>query len=83
MPTPPGYGCADVADYLHLTIGPAIADLVVAVAERSLSRNYPAPAAVMAVRPFEPHQGDEVVLFHSARAVMRQRRVAPERRQIG
>ena len=82
LPTLPNYDNADVACHPRVTIGTAIANLVVAAAERSVSRSDPAPAAAIAVRPFEPDQGDEALLFRSARAVVRQRRAAPMRRQI-
>jgi len=66
-PVPPGYGFADVADHLRATIGPPIADAVLAAAERSGPSGDPAPAAVMPVWQFEPEAGSRDVLLSSAR----------------
>ncbi len=66
-PALPGYGFADVAGHLRVTIGSPIADAALAAAERSVPAIDPAPAVVMPVWAFEPDPGNEDVLLSSAR----------------
>ena len=65
-PALPGYGFAEVIDYLRESVGAPFADAALAAAERSVPSIEPACAAVMPVWAFEPEGEGEDVLLSSA-----------------